>query len=288
VKARILAIDDSHAALAILRKQLGDMAELTCVNDSEEGLGMALRDSFDCVVCDLEMPRMNGIEFVVALRQHRSRLQLPVLLLTAHTDVAHIVKAFGSGVSDYVTKPWHEAELRARVDTHTSLAAMVRRLEEQSMTDALTGLGNRRWFDERMRIESDRAERAGEALSLLLVDVDHFKRINDTYGHPAGDAVLREMSALLLAALRKYDCPARVGGEEFAVILPRTGADKALGVAQRLRLAIAARPLASLPIATTVSIGCAGGTGRFDGLYADADQRLYAAKRGGRDRVVGA
>jgi diguanylate cyclase (GGDEF)-like protein len=288
----ILVVEDSPLLRAQVCTTLAApplCAKVVAAPNGAVGLGVALRDELDCVVCDLEMPVMDGMTFLRALRQYKSMLELPVLLLSASQAVEDKVAAFRLGASDFVPKPIQPEELVARAQTHVRVATMHRQLAAEAHRDPLTGLANRRRFQEVLRAEMARVQRSGQAVSLVLLDVDHFKHVNDTHGHPAGDAVLVGVARVLVAGTRAYDLPARVGGEEFAVLLPQTTLDRAHQVAERIRVAMASASL--LPGAAdsvTVSLGVAQSQTVGDSpsaLLARADAQLYRAKRSGRNLV---
>jgi diguanylate cyclase (GGDEF)-like protein len=245
------------------------------------------------------MPVFDGMKFL-ALRATRAELaHIPVIMLTAERDSERKAEILDRGASDYVTKPFNEKELIARVRVHHRVKALQDqlreanvRLESLAVTDGLTGLFNRRHFDRLLVGEVQRTLRYKVPLVVLLLDLDHFKQVNDTYGHPAGDLVLKNVSRVLSAGVRSTDFVARFGGEEMAVILTQTGLPAAAEVAERLRAQIAATPhdCQGTTLYKTASFGLAA----FDGagtpvspeeLLTRADQALYRAKHSGRNRV---
>lgn len=292
---RVLVIDDNSAVRRILRERLQApplAAVVTEANDGSVGLRLALEHTFDCVLCDLSMTRIDGIAFLRMIRAQRSPLELPVVLMTAHDAVADRVGGFRCGASDFVSKPFEFAELMARVQTQVTLARMHRELSRRAHHDPLTGAFNRRRFFDEIQKELSRARRLHRRLALAILDIDHFKNINDTHGHPTGDAVLIDFVRVLDAQRRTYDTLGRVGGEEFAMLLPEVAPPDSCSIANRWRAAIAATSLGGLPAgAVTVSIGLAEGplevNDGFEVIYKDADDRLYEAKHNGRNRVCG-
>lgn len=299
--AYILVVDDSAAVRASVRDILSRApvnARVVEARDGSEALKRALSEAFDCIVCDLAMPVMDGMTFLRALRSQKSRVELPVVFLTVREGLGDKLDGFRNGASDFVVKPFEPDELLVRVETHIGLCraqrrnlALMERLKVLVDTDPLTDIANRRAFMRRLSEEVGRAKRTGKKLGLLLLDADRFKDINDTYGHPAGDAVLVGLAQLLKARARSYDLVARLGGEELAVLLPEITVEGARGAAERLREAIERGPVGAPEGAkVTVSIGVALGPAGDDddgiALLKRADQALYEAKAAGRNRVA--
>ena len=254
----------------------------------------------DLVICDLVMPGCDGIQFLRLVGGTPELARIPILVLTAAEDPDSKVELLERGAADYVTKPLRARELIARARIHCrhrllqeALEDANRRLYELSCTDGLTGTFNRRHLDEALTTEVSRHQRYRTPLSVLLIDVDHFKRVNDTHGHDVGDSVLRGIASLLQGMVRRADLVARYGGEEMCVILPNTGSHGAAILAGRLRAAIAALRHATSDgegIVVTASFGVT--TVETEDTAVDAatmlrraDKALYAAKQGGRNRV---
>jgi diguanylate cyclase (GGDEF)-like protein len=275
--------------------------------DGEAGLAAALRQTMDLILLDLNMPGLDGIELARRLRSEPATRNVPLILLTADRNVDKKVEAFSVGADDYVTKPFELAEIEARIRTMlhrrrrlAGLEGTVRDLESNKeeleqllMVDEKTGLYNFREFQRRLRDEWSRAERYSVALSLIFLDLDWFKRVNDTLGHQAGDRVLQEFALLVTGGARANDVAARYGGEEFAIVLPHTDAEMALRVANRIRRAVEEFVFLAddTPTRVTVSAGVSTFPSRpevdsVDALVRAADMALYAAKDGGRNRVV--
>lgn len=281
--ARILIVDDDPAIRRAVRIALTAAGEYA-IDEAEDGetalkcLGQACPD---LVMLDLILPGLSGQEVCRRLRTQRGAEHIYIIMLTALGGVSDKVHGLDTGADDYVVKPFHVQELLARVRRGLRIAAE-RRLAE---VDFLTDLPNRRALEAALVREAEAASRYGRKLAFLMVDVDHFKRVNDTYGHDAGDAVLKELAAVLREQSRLSDLPARWGGEEFALVLSDTDMARAGVVAERVRQAVAER---AFPIAgsQTVSIGVAGFCGEVVGMIARADEALYRAKREGRNRAV--
>jgi diguanylate cyclase (GGDEF)-like protein len=247
-------------------------------------------------ILDWMMPGADGLAVCRAIRE-QAPAYVYVIVLTSKDRKEDLVAAFDAEVDDFITKPYEPVELRARLRSgERVLALQATLLETQAMLtqqathDALTGLWNRVMLHEQLGMELKRAARSGEPVAVILADLDHFKQINDRHGHAAGDAVLREASARMRGVLRDHDGISRYGGEEFLVLLPRTGMEAALAVAERIRAAVAAEPVTvgdqSLPV--TLSLGLATTSdhpAEVEPLIAAADAALYRAKAAGRNRV---
>ncbi len=271
----LLIIDDSAVIRLLIRETVepsGLFASFLEAANGAEGIELLRRRPVDVVLCDLEMPGMDGLELLTLMNAEAALCEIPVILLTGNESHTEKIRCLGEGASDYVTKPFHSGELVARLRVQLkiktlqdSLRESNRQLERLSTTDPLTGLANRRSFVERLQTAWLQNQRTGQPLALIMIDLDHFKRINDTYGHQGGDQVLGEVAELLHRLMRPYDLAARFGGEEFAIILPGSDLPSACTVAERLRAemerhifaapAAGARVTASLGVATLPEIG---------------------------------
>lgn len=293
----ILVVDDSPINLQVVGTTLDEIGySTTFANSGLQAISRFKAAKPDLVLLDLMMPEMDGLEVCDCLKAVNP--DVPIIFLTASQEQEHLLKAFEQGAVDYLTKPFYKPELVARVKTHLMLRyafnelkiALVQ-MEKLAKTDSLTGLLNRRSLFEVAAAEFSRAQRYERALSVLMLDIDHFKSINDTYGHQVGDLVIQEVSAVLKEILRDTDSVGRYGGEEFAVILPETTLEQASEVAERIRCRINGHAFASnlkdLPI--TVSLGIATsevGTDKIDEMFKQADKALYQAKANGRNTWV--
>jgi diguanylate cyclase (GGDEF)-like protein len=291
--ARILIVDDDPLSIRARAQVLGQAGKLTFARDGVEALVRVDADAPDRVLLDHEMPRLGGLETCRELKLRHP--DLPVVFVTARADTATEIQALYSGAADFVTKPLVAELVLARAHTQLRLKDYADRIRALARVDPLTGLANRRALDEHLALECARARRSGEALAVLMIDVDHFKAFNDAHGHPGGDAALVLVARTVDACLKRPgDLVARFGGEEFCAVLPHTDADQARQVAQQLCQAVCdlALPHGQSPVAehVTLSIGVAhaGGTPDWDPEHwlRRADLALYQAKRLGRDQVV--
>lgn len=306
-----LVIDDSEVERKNIRKILekeGLFSKIIEAKDGLEGFRAFLDNEPDVIICDMMMPHYNGIAFLKMLKEESKRREImpSVIMLTGMDSLDLKVQGFELGVADYIVKPIEPMELIARVRLHYRLKRLQERLYEQalelerqnqllqqlSITDPLTGLYNRRYILERLEEEFNGSLRYGYPLGLALVDLDFFKRVNDTYGHQAGDALLRQFATILAANLRKRDMAGRYGGEEFIVILPHTGLEGAKKSMERLRASVEDSQLTFEGRVLKYTIS-AGVTAFPDMMVRDvwdliraADQALYEAKHRGRNRVV--
>jgi diguanylate cyclase (GGDEF)-like protein len=275
--------------------------EVTVAEDGHRAVAKAREGGLDLVLLDIMMPGMDGLDCCRLIKGFTEDAFLPVVLLTARADIDSRVAGLRIGADDYVCKPFDERELLARLSNllrlkrlHDQITDAKDRLATLAIKDELTQLYNYRYLQTRLTDEFKRAERYREPLSCVMIDVDHFKRINDRFGHVAGDQVLREVATRLLGAVREIDVVARYGGEEFLLVLPSTNFSGALSVAERVWRSIGSAPFA-LPGADaageriTASVGVAVYPSRDiknkDQLVKAADRALYQAKDEGRDRI---
>lgn len=309
MKARVLIVDDSPSQRSVLEEGLRRMGfAVQAVGSGLEALKAVKDDPPDAVILDVVLGGdMDGYAVCRWLRLTETTKDIAVIMLTVRGEVASKVEGLHVGADDYVPKPFDEGELEARIyaalRTKTSqkelrkrnqeLEGLLHRVEMMAMTDELTGLFNRRRFVDVLKREWATAHRYKNPLTCLMVDVDHFKRVNDTHGHAFGDVVLRDLARSLSGNLREVDVPARYGGEEFSILLPHTPLSNARLVATRIiervrQLRLDAPDGAVVPV--TVSIGAAsnedGSITTAEALVDRADQALYRAKIQGRNRLV--
>lgn len=284
----VLIIDDSPAIQTLLGARLKDEpVSLHFASNGEEGLSKAIHILPDLILLDVDMPNPNGFEVCRRIKLNEHLFNTPVIFLTGASTTEEKIRGLELGAVDYITKPFDPAELRARVRAALRMKFMIDLLAKKAQIDALTGLWNRRYFDQRLESEISLAVRSHRPLAVLMIDLDHFKQVNDSFGHPIGDEILRRFGSLLVESTRTEDVICRYGGEEFAIITPNVAAGAA-ELAQRLRLKIEATAFESggHNIRVTASIGVAGsGESPDRKLVHRADVALYRAKQCGRNRV---
>ena len=289
----ILVAEDNADQLEIIQTILtkGRYRVVSAVN-GQEAMERLAREPVDIALLDIMMPKLTGLEVCRKIREDPRLRNIYVIFLTALVAGEDRVKGLEMGANDYITKPFYIPELMARISVAERLTHERREMERQAAHDPLTGLYNRRTFEERLGPEFDRAKRYGRPLSILMIDVDDFKRVNDKYGHDWGDVVLKEVARVLREKTRKSDIPARYGGEEFIMMLPEIALEGAEQAAEKIRQEIDGlrfNPNSLPPFSVTVSVGVASSSSRSyeDSRAAvkDADLALYRAKRNGKDRV---
>ena len=292
-KPTVLLVDDSVIVHRLLQARLKhEQFLLTTSLSGKDAIEAAKANPPSVILLDLEMPEVDGFEVLRALKDNPATMHVPIIVLTGRGGSEDKVTAFDLGAIDYVTKPCDLAELRARLRSALRLDRLLKLLAERAEVDGLTGLANRAAFTKRWAEKTAEHARYKTPLSLMMIDADHFKRINDTYGHPAGDEVLQQIGLTLQHESRSTDTVCRYGGEEFAIILPNTSDTEATILAERIRTTIGQIKWPRHPDApVTVSIGLAGTDGSPSELTPEkwleaADQNLYRAKNQGRNRVV--
>lgn len=298
----ILVVDDSPAMRQEVLKALERLPVFSAVREAENGIEAFKKVSEeipDLVLCDMVMPIMDGMRFLALLYSRPEFREVPVIFLTGQTDVETKIKGLEMGASDYVTKPFDAGELLARIKVQLKIKSLQdklksanRQLWELSTVDALTRVYNRRYFMHRLDTEFKRGGRYDSLLSFIMIDIDHFKKLNDTYGHQVGDDVLRTLGPLIGDTVRESDVAGRYGGEEFCVLLPHTDLEGAKSLAIRLHESVRDTEIdtSAGPLKITVSMGVSStalpGVGSTEDLIRLADEALYRSKREGRDRVT--
>lgn len=292
-RSRVLIVDDSPDLHQLLRVRLKhDELDFESAYNDEEGFTKAVTWQPELILLDLSLPGEDGLVLLRRLKEDARTRSIPVIVLSAHQAPRFKVAAFDMGAVDYVTKPFELIELRVRIRSALRMYQLVQMLAQRAQIDGLTGLWNRTYFDKRWHEEFSRCQRHGHALSMAFLDIDHFKSVNDNYGHPMGDQVLQTIARILQqSTTRESDLACRYGGEEFVVVMPDTNAIEAAVVCERIRQAVMESRWARTPdLRVTCSIGIVGASGPVK-ITADrwvemTDRNLYAAKNGGRNRVV--
>lgn len=287
----VLVVDDQPEMRQLFRTMLRHKYRVLEAGDGREALRVLDTEPVMAVVSDVMMPRMSGHELLRIVRDDPERGHLPVLLVTARTDRTFRTRALQDGATDFVTKPFDRNELLARIDNLVDSAAAFRSLRQQTRIDSLTGLFNRARVLHVLDKQCELSVAGGYDLSVVMIDVDHFKVINDTHGHGVGDEVLREVAKRLQAGVRSCDAVGRYGGEEFLVILPSCGYGQAVHIAESIAARMRETPVATSvgPLHVTISGGVstrAGGCTPPSEMVDAADRALYRAKREGRDRIA--
>lgn len=287
---KILIVDDDPDSLAVARLRLKkDGHLLTFAADGEEGLKKASEEDPDLILLDVQMPGMSGFKVCEKLKSDSRLMNIPVIFVSAEDDVSEKVRGLDLGAVDYVTKPFDIFELRARVRA----ALRTKRLQDLLLVygevDYLTELYNRRVLMERLEQEWERAKRYSTAMAFVMADIDNFKNVNDTLGHPKGDEVLERIASLLKSSVRNVDIVGRYGGEEFGIIMVNADIDNAYTAADRYRKKIEELTFTSKAgdFNVTVSFGVADSRGKksINHLISAADKALYKAKSSGRNIV---
>jgi two-component system, cell cycle response regulator len=297
---KVLAAEDNPVSLTTLRGMLTKWGyqAVTASNGNDALRALEASDGPSLAILDWMMPGIDGVEVCRRVREAGREPYVYMLLLTGRRESEDVVEGMDAGADDYLTKPFKAHELRVRLragqrvlDLQRQLVAAREALREQAMHDGLTGLLNHSAILATLHAELSRAAREEQPLAVLLLDLDHFKRVNDTHGHQAGDAVLRETARRMKGAVRRYDAVGRYGGEEFVIVLPGCDGAGAVAHAERIRETIAAEPYSAgeQSLQLTCSIGVASasrpGSDAVETLVREADEALYRAKGDGRNRV---
>jgi len=299
-KSRILIVEDSRSLREEIRQVLREAGVDAVFYEAENGLDgfkIMVDHPLDLVFCDLVMPQMDGLKFLQMRASREEMQEVPVVMLTAVGDVDQKIKVLSAGANDYITKPFHPGELVARAKVHLKVKQLQDELRQKnkllmelSTTDSLTKIYNRRHFLDLARKEMERSERLGLQGALMIFDVDHFKGINDRYGHQLGDLVLVEICNTVGGCLRDYDIFGRYGGDEFTLLFPQTSITRAMKTGERIEEAVQELVLKELPGERfTISGGMVSNSTPgedLESLLRRADQALYLAKSEGRGRIV--
>lgn len=285
-------IDDCVDLHRLLKVRLGaEGHEVIEALTGERGIELARQVEPDVILLDLEMPELDGFEVLRTLKEDPRLQDVPVVVVSGQQSPSDKVTAFDLGAIDFVGKPFDMAELRARVRSALRINSLMKMLAQRAQLDGLSGLWNRAYFEVQWANEAKRSRRHDHPISLAIIDIDSFKEINDSYGHPAGDAVIQGLARLFQRELRGSDIACRYGGEEFALVMPETPPASALALCERIRESFGEMSWARHP-SRPVTFSC-GVAGSRVGVPIDpsdwleiADGNLYAAKRSGRNRSI--
>jgi len=296
---RILVVDDTESNIDILVELLSDIYEVMVALDGESAVEIAKEEIPDLILLDIMMPGMDGYEVCRILKSDEKTRDIPIIFITANTSEKSIEKAYDIGGNDYVTKPFRPRELLARVHRELELRKLIEDLERSreemrlmAITDPMTKLYNRRYFSEISEDIFSLAKRNGHNLGVIMLDIDKFKRVNDTYGHQVGDEVIISLANVIVTHIRQSDTACRYGGEEFVILLPETDINGVRNVAEKIRRAVEESKM-ELPdgveLKYTVSLGITEADFEKDRnvekVIGRADEALYDAKESGRNRV---
>lgn len=304
-QACVLLVDDNPLNMQVAGRALQKEGyDLHIVGSGSAALELIKKIDFDLILMDIMMPHMDGFETYGEIKQIKNCEHIPLIFLTARTDIESVVRGFELGAVDYIRKPFNELEMKARVKTHVELKKIREELEQKNQrlkeayeqleivatTDMLTKLMNRREMLKRIEHERARHVRNKQPFAIAVADIDYFKKVNDTYGHECGDLVLMSVANILQAGVRGQDCVGRWGGEEFLIMLPDTGVEGAALLAERLRYKVedsaVAYGHARVRVTLTFGICVYDGTRDLNEVISGADTALYEGKQNGRNRVV--
>lgn len=293
-----MVVDDEISNIDALCDILSPTYEVIVAKNGTSAIAKAEKHLPDLILLDIIMPDMTGFDVIVKLKDSSLTHKIPVIFITGLNDIKNEEKGLLLGAVDYITKPFNGSIVKARVKTHLQIVEYINTIERLCKIDALTNVANRRYLDNQLPIEWERASREAASIGFIMIDIDHFKNYNDTYGHPQGDILLKSAASVFKdSLLRPADLIARWGGEEFAVLLPQTNMSGAIEVAERIRNNIEQMevPCADGTITkVTISLGVnsenpvSQRNGSIEKFISFADKALYVAKNSGRNRVQSA
>lgn len=290
----ILIVDDVARNLQVLGTILSkENYKIAAANNGEQAISIANSTLPDLILLDIMMPGINGYEACARLKKNPKTRDIPIIFLTAKIELDDIVKGFETGAVDYITKPFNSVELLVRTKTHLELKISRdllkiknEQLEKLAITDGMTGLYNHRYIIDSLSERITEARRYKQPLSVIMLDIDYFKKVNDNYGHTFGDFVLVRISTIIEETIRKTDIAGRYGGEEFLIIYTNTDNKSAFNTSERLRKSIEKEKWGKADLVITVSGGiCELKDEDFSKLIMKADSLLYRAKENGRNRI---
>ena len=293
-ETKILVIDDDKSIHRIVKSRLEHLVdEVQCASGAAAGIRDALLGKPNAILLDINMPGMDGFKVCAHLKENAATRDIPILFLTVDGNIDHLAKALECGGSDYILKPFNAVELEARVRVALRTSQMFELLREQARIDALTGLSNRAAMDDALTAAVAAYKRNNQDVALLMIDLDHFKEVNDTYGHGVGDDMLRDVGSTLRSRCRPYDVACRFGGDEFAIILGHIDGATARQAAARILTGISEVSIraegAELRVSSSAGLASTSEMGKCgcpEDLLEAADGALYRAKKSGRRRMV--
>ena len=292
--ARLLIVDDDPNNVRLLASNFDQDYDILFALSGLEAIDISLRERPDLIILDVMMPDLDGYTVCKTIKNHPHTKDIPIVFLTAHCDAEEEIRGLEMGAADFISKPFYPKIVKIRVSNQIELKYAREKLTKLAITDGLTGIANRRYFDDQLAHEWTRARRLNQTLAIAMIDVDWFKKYNDHYGHQGGDDCLRQVANVLSnVAKRDSDFVARYGGEEFAIILPMTQAENALELAKNSCLALsnlelphALSDFGHVTLSVGVAVGCPKQNTTPHNLLINADKALYTAKEKGRNRAV--
>jgi diguanylate cyclase (GGDEF)-like protein len=292
--ARLLIVDDDPNNVRLLASIFDQDYDILFALNGLEAIDISLRERPDLIILDVMMPDLDGYTVCKTIKNHRHTKDIPIVFLTAHCDAEEEIRGLEMGAADFISKPFYPKIVKIRVSNQIELKYAREKLTKLAITDGLTGIANRRYFDDQLAHEWTRARRLNQTLAIAMIDVDWFKKYNDHYGHQGGDDCLRQVANVLSnVAKRDSDFVARYGGEEFAIILPMTQAENALELSKNICLALsnlelphALSDFGHVTLSVGVAVGCPKQNTTPHNLLVNADKALYTAKEKGRNRAV--
>lgn len=292
--ARLLIVDDDPNNVRLLASIFDQDYDILFALNGLEAIDISLRERPDLIILDVMMPDLDGYTVCKTIKNHPHTKDIPIVFLTAHCDAEEEIRGLEMGAADFISKPFYPKIVKIRVSNQIELKYAREKLTKLAITDGLTGIANRRYFDDQLAHEWTRARRLNQTLAIAMIDVDWFKKYNDHYGHQGGDDCLRQVANVLSnVAKRDSDFVARYGGEEFAIILPMTQAENALELSKNICLALsnlelphALSDFGHVTLSVGVAVGCPKQNTTPHNLLVNADKALYTAKEKGRNRAV--
>jgi diguanylate cyclase (GGDEF)-like protein len=292
--ARLLIVDDDPNNVRLLASIFDQDYDILFALNGLEAIDISLRERPDLIILDVMMPDLDGYTVCKTIKNHPHTKDIPIVFLTAHCDAEEEIRGLEMGAADFISKPFYPKIVKIRVSNQIELKYAREKLTKLAITDGLTGIANRRYFDDQLAHEWTRARRLNQTLAIAMIDVDWFKKYNDHYGHQGGDDCLRQVANVLSnVAKRDSDFVARYGGEEFAIILPMTQAENALELSRNICLALsnlelphALSDFGHVTLSVGVAVGCPKQNTTPHNLLVNADKALYTAKEKGRNRAV--